>query len=133
MPKHNEDSGGIGEKYICGLLGSVRVDSMQRPKKKHRYSLKKHTFCPSARQSAAYKIIVNKIKKQLVSCKKIASPYCGDRYRSRDVRRSHSPVKSKPLEVGGRGRSWCWCFLKVARCGVLWLCVVGSIYRMYVA
>ena len=84
---------------------------------------KKHTFCPRARQSAACRIIVNKIKKHLVSCKKIASPCCGGRDRSRDVRRSHSPVKLKPLEAGGR-RSWFRCFLEVAGavcCGcVLW-------------
>ena len=98
--------------------------------KKHRYSLKKHTFCPSARRSAAYRIIVKKIKwKQFVSCKKIAFPYCGDRYQLHDVWRSHLPVKLKPLEAGGQGRSWCWCFLEVAGavcCGcVLWeVCTV---------
>ena len=44
---------------------------MQRTNKKHRYLLKKHTFCPHARRSAAYRIIVNKIKEKLVSHKKL--------------------------------------------------------------
>jgi len=77
---------------------------------------KKYTFCRGARRSAAYRIIVNKIKKQLVLRKKIASPCCGDRDRSRDIRRSHSPVNLEPLEAGGRGRSWCRCFFKTERC-----------------
>ena len=80
-------------------------------KKAQVFTEKKHTFCPCARRSAAYRIIVNKIKKKLVSHLKIASPCCGDRDRSRDIRRSHSPVNLEPLEAGGRGRSWCRCFL----------------------
>jgi hypothetical protein len=83
---------------------------------------KKYTFCRGARRSAAYRIIVNKIKKQLVLRKKIASPCCGDRDRSRDIRRSHSPVNLEPLEAGGRGRSWCRCFLEVVRCVVVVCC-----------
>ena len=75
-------------------------------------------------------IIGNKIKKQLVSRRKIASPCCGDRDRSRDVRRSHSPLKLEPLEAGGRGRSWCRCFLDVARCVVVVCCGKYLPYRM---
>ena len=103
----------------------MRVDSTQRPKKKHRYSIKKHTFCPSARWSAAYRIIGNKIKKKLVSRIKIASPCCGDQDRSCDIRRLHSPIKLEPLEAGGQERSWCWCFLEVVRCVVV-VCCGGS-------
>ena len=62
--------------------------------------------------------------------KKNASPYCGDRYRSHDVQRSHSPVKLKPLEAGRR-RSWFQCFLEVAGavcCG----CVLWEVFTVYV-
>ena len=34
----------------------------------------------------------------------MASPDCDDRDRSRDVRRSHSPLKLKPLGAGGLWR-----------------------------
>jgi hypothetical protein len=44
---------------------------MQWTNKNYRYSLKKHNFCPHARRSAAYRIIVNKIKEKLVSRKKL--------------------------------------------------------------
>jgi hypothetical protein len=73
MPKHDEDVGDIDEKNIRGQLELVciDIDSKQRPIKKHIYSLKKHTFCLQAHHSGAYRIIVNKIKEQLVSRKKI--------------------------------------------------------------
>ena len=61
--------------------------------KKHEPSLKKLTFCPRARWSDVISKIVNKIKDLLVSSIKMASPDRDDRDRSRDVRRSHSPVK----------------------------------------
>jgi hypothetical protein len=35
MPKHDEDMGGTGEKYIGGQLELVRIYSTQRPNKKH--------------------------------------------------------------------------------------------------
>jgi hypothetical protein len=35
MPKHGEDGGDIGEINIGGQLGLVRIDSTQRPIKKH--------------------------------------------------------------------------------------------------
>ncbi len=66
------------------------------------------------------------IKEKLVSRKKIALPCCGYWYWLRNIRRSHSPVKLEPLEAGGRGRSWCWCFLEVVR-RVLWWCVVSRL------
>ena len=33
MPTHDEELGGIGEKYIGGQLGSVQIYLMQRPLK----------------------------------------------------------------------------------------------------
>ncbi len=62
------------------------------------------------RRSEAYRIIVNKIKEQLVSRREIALSCCGDQGRSRDVRRLHSPINLKPLEAAGWGDSWCRCF-----------------------
>ena len=41
--------------------------------------LKNHTFCQRARWSAAYRILVNKIKEQLVSYKKKYFSTCSDR------------------------------------------------------
>ena len=58
MPKHDEEGGDIGEKQICGQLRLVRVDLTQRPINR--------ACC-----SMAYRIIVNKIKEQFVSRKKI--------------------------------------------------------------
>jgi len=101
----------------------VRVDSTQRPNKKHRYSLKKHTFCPRARRSAAYRIIVNKIKKKLVSRLKIASPCCGDQDQSCDIQRSHSPVKLKPLGAGRLGEIMVLMFFFFTCVFVLCVCV----------
>ena len=61
--------------------------------KKSRLSLKKLTFCPRARPAAAQRIIVNKVRNLLISLIKITSPDSNDRDRSRDVRRSHLPLK----------------------------------------
>jgi hypothetical protein len=58
MPKHDEEGGNIGKKQICGQLRLVRVDLTQRPINR--------ACC-----SRAYRIIVNKIKGQFVSRKKI--------------------------------------------------------------
>ena len=49
-------------------------------------------------------------------------PCCTDYAQSRVVQQSHLPVKLKPLEASGRGRSWCRCFFCAC---VLWLWVVG--------
>ena len=72
-------------------------------RKKHKLSLQKLTFCPRARWADAQRIIVNKIKDFLVASIKITSPDRNDRDRSRDIRRSHSPLKMKPLGAGGLG------------------------------
>ena len=59
------------QKNIGRQLGSVHVDSIQRPTKKHVNSLTKHIICRRACHLAAYRIVVYKIKEQLVSRKKI--------------------------------------------------------------
>ncbi len=51
----------------------------------------------------------------LVSSIKITSLCCVDWDQSRNTRRSHSPMKLKPLEASGRGRLLCQCFF----CGVV--------------
>ena len=81
--------------------------------------LKKLTFCPPARQADAHRIIVNKIKDELDSSIKITSPHRNHRDRSRDVRRSHLPLKLEPVEASGSWRSWCRCFFSfpVMCCG----------------
>ena len=104
----------------------MRVDSTQRPNKKHRYSLKKHTFCPRARRSAAYRIIDNKIKKQLVSRKKL---HRRTLRRSRSIVRHTAIALTFKIEAAGSWRAGgdhgVGVFWKLR--GVLWLCVVGSI------
>ena len=108
----------------------MRVDLTQRPNKKHRYSLKKHTFCPRARRSAAYRIIVNKIKKKLVSRLKIASPCCGDQDQSCDIQRSHSPVKLKPLGAGGLGEiNVSMFFYRLVFCVLCFVCFAHRVVR----
>ncbi len=56
MPKHDENGGNIGGKNIGGQLGLVCIDSDATADKKA------HIFCQRARRSAAYRIIVIKIK-----------------------------------------------------------------------
>jgi hypothetical protein len=46
MPKHDEDSGGIGKKNIEGYLGSVCVHLMQQQKKAQVFT--KNTYLLSA-------------------------------------------------------------------------------------
>ena len=46
VPKHNEDSRGRGKRNIGEKLGSVRVISMKRRRKKHEPSLQKPPFVP---------------------------------------------------------------------------------------
>ena len=87
--------------------------------KKHKLSLQKLTFCPRARWAAAHRILVNKIENLLVSSIKITSPDRDDRDRSRDVRRSHLPLKLKPLGAGGLWRAMVPLFCCFLTCGVV--------------
>ncbi len=92
--------------------------------RKHVGSLRKLTSCPcpQARPADAHRIIVNKIRNELISSIKIASPHRNHRNRSHNVRRLHLPLKLEPLEAGGLWRSWCRCFF-------VFLCVcVGGLW-----
>jgi hypothetical protein len=44
MPKHDENLGGIGKKTLTDSWGQCVIDLMQRPKKKHKYSIKNIPF-----------------------------------------------------------------------------------------
>ncbi len=52
MPKHDEDSSGIGKKKLADSWGQCTL-FQSNGQKKHKYSLKKHTFSPRARRSMA--------------------------------------------------------------------------------
>ena len=88
----------------------MRIVPIQRRQEKHVESLRKLTFCPLARPADAHRIIVNKIRNELISSIKIRSPHRNRRSRSRDVRRSHLPFKLEPVEAGRSWQSWCRCF-----------------------
>ena len=110
------------------ILTSSRVQcalfvSIQRPQKNH--------ACQRVRWSNAHRMIVNKIKNLLVSLKKVASMHCNDYYRSRNVRRSHSPVKLEPPGAGGLGGPW-WqdfCLFLVFCCVLLHLSCTMSLWE----
>jgi len=70
---------------------------------------------------------VNKRKNELILYIRISSPYCGDHTPPWGIEQSHSPLKLKLLEVdGGRGGSWCPCFLGVLLVACCWLCCARS-------
>jgi hypothetical protein len=66
----------------------------------------KLTFCPQVCQATACRIIVNKVKEQLVLLIKVTLPCYDDHDQLRDVRQLHSPVKLEPLEAGSLGGPW---------------------------
>ena len=100
--------------------------------KKHIYSLKKYTVCQSARWSAARRTSSNKIENELVSLKKIASLCCAGHVPPWNVGRSHSPINLKPLEAGGWGGLWCWCYMCcLLLVGGYWLWVWVYSYLTY--
>ncbi len=68
------------------------------------------SFCATLACTTPHRIIVNKIRNELISSIKIRSPHRNRRSQSRNVRRSHLPFKLEPVEAGGSWQSWCRCF-----------------------
>jgi hypothetical protein len=102
--------GGSWNNWYRRIAGvSARRIEPSEPKK-HNEIASKITFCPPARPADAHRIIVNKIRNELILSIKITSPDRNDRDRSRDARRSHLPLKLEPVEAGRLWRSWCQCF-----------------------
>ena len=86
----------------------VRIVSIKRPRKCTRNSLLNSPFV--SRRAAPLPVekqSINVKKSQLH--RKIISPCCADRDRSRNIQTSHSPVEFEPLEGGGMGGPWCRC------------------------
>ena len=112
--------GGSRQKEYRRVAGVSTRRFDEAETKKHEPSLKKLTFCPRACWSDVISKIVTKIKDLLVTSIKMASPDRDDRDRSRDVRRSHLPLKLKPLGAGGLWRAMVQLFYCFLTCGVVW-------------
>ena len=111
--------GGSRQKEYRRVAGVSTRRFDEAETKKHEPSLKKLTFCPRACWSDVISKIVVKIKDLLVTSIKMASPDRDDRDQSRDVRRSHLPLKLKPLGAGGLWRAMVQLFYCFLTCGVV--------------
>ncbi len=104
-------------------VSACQFDAMT--KKKYKYSLKKHTFCPQAHWSAATRIKGNKIKNSLVSCKKLHCRVVQIKI-NHVTWCNHTHLENwshwKPAGGGGHGVG-VFCVAQL----VLWLCVVVEI------
>ena len=123
MPKHDEDMGGIGNINISRQLGLVRIYLSQWPIQTHDYALQNSPFRKRVRPSAAWRIIVNKIKVCLFLFKKLHC-HVAEIVSHRETlgNRTHLLIWScwKPAARGDHGVGFF--FL-----GVLLLCVAGCV------